>query len=95
MRRTFEDRMVLALALPDESAARRLIRYGIEKCLGYGIDIEADIQLFLELMARHSPDFELEPDMSWALELLRQPDLPGSAKARTLFKRLNRSGSLA
>lgn len=95
MRQAFEDRMVLDLAMPDESAARQLIRYGIEKCLGYGIDIEADMQLFLQLMATRSPDFEQEPGMSWALGMLRQPDLSGSAKASTLFKRLNRSASLA
>jgi hypothetical protein len=92
-RQAFEHRMVLRLvhdapAPRDESAARDLVRLAVRKCLGYGIDMVADIQQFLRLMVTHSPDFETRPEMAWALALLERPDLPGTAKTKILLKRL-------
>jgi hypothetical protein len=87
-RKAFEDRMVFLLMLSDESAARELVRLAVRKCLSYGIDTEADMELFLRLMVKYSPDFETRPEMAWALALLEQADLPGGAKTRILMKRL-------
>jgi hypothetical protein len=87
-RKAFEDRMAFLLMLSDESAARELVRLAVRKCLSYGIDTESDIELFLRLMVKYSPDFETRPEMAWALAVLGQADLPGGAKTRILVTRL-------
>jgi hypothetical protein len=87
-RSRFEDLMVLRLALPDESAARDLVRLGVRKCLGYGIDAEGDMEQILRLMVKYSPEFETRPEMAWALAVLGQADLPGAVKTRILWKKL-------
>jgi hypothetical protein len=93
-RKRFEDRMMLRLALPDESEARDVVRLAVCKCLGYGIDVERDMEDFLVFMVEYSPDFEMQPEMAWARTILGRTDLPGTAKIRIIQKRLgNRSAA--
>ena len=67
----FENRMVkhIGQAYPDQFEAmldpesgdapvRTLVRKGVEKAAGYGIDIEADVARFIDLMVEIDPDLD-------------------------------------
>lgn len=92
MRRQFEDRMVkdLGTKFPDqtktmaEDGLRSLIDAGIEKAKHYGITAEEDVQAFLEYMLIYSPDFDTDPETSWAGEILCREDIIGRLKMRRL-----------
>src|SRR5579871_6776711 len=85
-RDAFEDRIVRQMAFEDEDEARTLVRLAVRKCLGYGIDVKADIEEFLGLMVRYSPDFET--GMPWAMAVLESNDLSGNVKMRILLRKL-------
>ena len=63
-----------------------LVDTGIEKAEYYGIKAEDDVQNFLEFMVSYSPDFDTNPETSWAGSILSRKDLEGSSKMIHLKK---------
>lgn len=95
MRQSFEDRMVehMAADFPtqfaqlQEPGARELVRAGIERCAGYGIDTEAGIRFVVDVLLEY-PDFDGSRDMAWARKILDDGELSGQAKVKLIEKRL-------
>ena len=57
-----------------------LVRLGISRAKTYEVTLKPDVQLFIECMVLFSPDFDENPDTSWAGEILRRSDIDGSQK---------------
>ena len=91
----FERRMLdyLAGRFPEvcppenEKAVRESVRKGIERAKTYGITIEYDVARYVELMFLFSEDFDTSPDTSWAMPILKDPDLGGHVKMDRLCEK--------
>lgn len=98
MRRSFKDRMVeqLTYKWPEkfevltESGARQLIQRGVELAAGHGIDRELDIATYIHWMMDYSPEFETTQEMAWTKATLDNQELAGSAKIKSIQRRLPR-----
>jgi len=88
MLQQFENRMVVHLRdeypeetqLISEEQLRTLIKAGIRKAETYGIELENDVQEFIEFMVVYGSDFDTNSKFHWAREILDDPDLDGSDK---------------
>jgi len=102
MRRSFENRMVdhIAEEFPDKYKAmldkergdapvRELVRRGVEKAEGYGLNSERDVALFIDLMVRVEPEFDQRPDMDWACEILKSDSVPQDGKVDAIHAELD------
>ena len=67
-----------------------VIEAGIERAAAYGITREGHVQRFLEYMFTHGPDFDTDPEISWAGEVLRMTDVDGSVKMDWIDERRRR-----
>ena len=84
----FEDRMVLHLrsGFPEqtktipEQALREMILTGIDKAESYKVTDEVDVERFLECIMRYGSDFDTDPNISWAAEILRDESFTGTEK---------------
>ena len=56
-----------------EEGTRELIRYGIERAKGYGIVTERDVYKFTDVMFAYGQDFDVNPKLPWAAEILGDP----------------------
>jgi hypothetical protein len=71
----------------DDSALRQLIRHGIDRAAGFGVVAERDVTLYLDVMVTLGPDFDRDPTLPWAYEILVEPELPEPARRmRRLFR---------
>jgi len=101
MRKRFEDRMRARLGerFPEkckalgEEAVRASIRDGIDRAAAYGVNIEADVARYIELMYRFSPDFDTGPALPWAAEILKNPRLGSHPKMDQLCARADQETS--
>jgi hypothetical protein len=75
-----------------DSGVRELIQKGIEKGARHGIDTELTVAALIELMVEFGPDFEAQPNQSWAAKTLNHPTLSGRAKMESLCRRLKGRG---
>jgi hypothetical protein len=83
MLKRFEDRMVAHLhaAFPKklgetpEAELRTLIQSGLAKSAVYKVESEADVERYLEFMVELGPDFDSDPRLGWAGQILRRQDL--------------------
>jgi hypothetical protein len=93
MRRSFEERAVAHLsrirpaAVPPEQV-RPVVWAGIARAAGYGIRVERDLVLYLELLVRVGADFDLREEHAWARRLLQSPALLPAARVRLVYDRL-------
>jgi hypothetical protein len=102
MRQDFEDRRVrhLLRAFPDkagpmgEPALRQLIRAGVAKAAGYGIDREGDLGTFIDWMMEYTTDFETSKEMGWTKATLGDQEMSGTAKIKSIQLRLPRMVAL-
>ena len=77
-RKNFEDRMVVHLKkyfgkrceVVTESAVRDMIRYGIDRAVTYDIITQRDLCNYLSLMLLLGSDFDTDPQLPWAAEIL-------------------------
>jgi len=84
----FEDETVLHLrsAFPQKTEAsseqelRALVRKGIARADGYGVLLVDDVQHYLEYMVDYGEDFDRDPAVSWAGEILRTEGIDGTEK---------------
>jgi hypothetical protein len=76
--RSFEDRMIAHISAffaqqyheVGESGMREIIQYGIERSASYGIHVERDVCKYIDLMVVLGPDFDRDPALPWAGEIL-------------------------
>lgn len=88
MLRRFKDSVARHLreTLPKQTATmmeaelRALVDAGIEKAEIYGITAEDDVQTFLEYLVSYSHDFDINPETSWAGDILSRKDFDGASK---------------
>ena len=97
MRRSFEERAVAHLSRVRPSAVqaeqvRAVVWAGIARAAGYGIRVERDLILYLELMVRLGADFDLREEHAWARRLLQSPALLPGARVRMVYDRLAGKG---
>ena len=59
---------------------KRFIFEGIRKASRYGVYLEEDVGLYLELASVYGGDFDTNPQTGWAGEILNDPHLSGSEK---------------
>jgi hypothetical protein len=79
----FEDRMVAHLkrCFPSEleslgePKARELIQHGVKRAASYGIRGQRDVCKYIDLMIALGSDFDSDPNLIWASEILNDPEL--------------------
>lgn len=73
--RRFTDDLVARFLdlLPDQISLRQRINDARRRGARYGVRSNDDIEWFVELDLRRGHEWELHPDMSWALDLLSNP----------------------
>jgi hypothetical protein len=67
-----------------DAALEALVWAGIDRANGYGITAEPDVAGFVELMVCHGTDFDRDPAMPWAGEILNSPELDDATKMASL-----------
>lgn len=95
----FEDRMAehLRSAFPSETGSieeadlRATIREGVEKARSYDLVLKNDVRRYLEYMFIHGYDFDENPEIPWAGEILRNPEYDAVEK----MDRLDRNDMVA
>jgi len=94
-RAVFADRLAahVRAGFPDEAdrlgpaGLRDLVDAGVVKAAAHGIEIEADVSMYVVLMAGFGPDFETDPAHPWARQVLQNPEYADpSDKAAYLFE---------
>ena len=92
MTRQFENKMIVHLRknFPNETQEssenelRSFTQVGIRQAKGYGVELEKDIQGYLEMMMIYGIDFDANPKTAWAGEILRTKDIDGTTKMNRL-----------
>ena len=93
-RRDFENRLIMHISeiIPAEAAnmpeggLRDRVRQAVDKALGYGIEAEEDVLLFVDFTFELGQDFEQTPEYDWALNILQDQRLPGHDKVQLIQK---------
>jgi hypothetical protein len=67
---------------------RTLIRKGIGRAMGYGIDTEASMSLFIELVVAVGLEFDSAPEAQWLKAFLENPKVPAQEKAQYVHRQL-------
>jgi hypothetical protein len=71
-----------------EGVVRQVVRYGIERATSHQIAGEAALRLYLDLMFTLGSDFDRDPQLPWAAEILNDEIIPSpSAKLDLLCSR--------
>jgi len=65
---------------------RSMIYTGINNAGEYNITIEEDVLRYLEFMITYGADFDINPDTSWADEILNKEDARGTEKIQLIDK---------
>ena len=95
MRSLFVESMIehVAADFPVESekmgdGVRGFIERGISKAAGFGIQTESDVSRFIDLMLKFGPDFEALENMAWAVAILQDNGISGSAKIDLIYQQI-------
>jgi hypothetical protein len=94
-RRVFEDEMVRHLAryaprhcqVIGDASVRDGIRLGIERAAHYELTARGPVRFYIESMFMFGSDFDTDPQVPWAGEVLSTPYLDQMAKASRLYER--------
>jgi hypothetical protein len=74
-----------------EAEVRRRVRAGIARARGYGLQSHYDILRFVDLLFVLGPDFDSDPDLPWAKEILTDPSArDGSERLDRLYEKTRR-----
>lgn len=93
MQKGFEDRMVThlnryfqdACETLGEDLLRETIRYGIVKAKTFSFHMENDVSRYLNLMFTFGRDFDTDPNLPWAAQILKNNDLISTYKMNVLY----------
>lgn len=78
---------------PDDTASMsddvllQWVRYGVARGERYDIDTEFDVARFLDVMFLFDPQFDENPTLPWAAEILQAPHLDGRQRVDALMTR--------
>jgi hypothetical protein len=78
---------------PEECAAmgdeglEAFVARGMARCERYGIETEYDVGRFCDLMLLLTPDFDEDPNIPWAQDILTSPGFDGRVKVDELMER--------
>ena len=86
MRTSFEPRVMRHLKknFPEQCKAlgdvqlREFVDYGVQRASDHGFITEADTCKYIDLMFVFGRDFDMDPDLPWAVTILHDPRLFGS-----------------
>lgn len=93
--RQFEDEMVQHLAkfapkhcqVIGEPAVRKAIQLGVRRAAKYGLTDRGPVRFYIELMFMFGSDFDTDPQVPWAMAVLKDPALTDQiAKADRLYE---------
>src|SRR5712691_6941904 len=65
---------------------QRLIEASIAKGVDYGITSEEDLQSYIDLTVELGMDFEEQPDLEWARQILEKDSVSGHGKIELIQK---------
>jgi hypothetical protein len=65
---------------------KRIVDASIAKGVDYGVAGEEELQGFIDLSVELGPDFEEQPEMEWARQILEKESLSGQAKIELIHK---------
>jgi hypothetical protein len=96
-RKTFEDEMVEHLAefvpkqceVIGEQQVRKVIQLGVERARIYSLTNRGPVRFYIELMFVFGSDFDTDPLLSWAAEILGDVLTNQMAKAGRLYEKTN------
>ncbi len=75
-----------------DAALRRAISYGVQRAHNYGITSECDVCKYLDLMFGLGPDFDRDPKLPWAKEILSRSGTSEPApRLAMLYERLEQT----
>jgi len=94
MSEQFENRMVRHVRefFPEdfnalgEDKVRMEIRYGIDRANSYEITLEYDVCGYINLMFALGRDYDVDPSLRWAAQILNNAKLSGSSKLDRLYE---------
>ncbi len=72
-----------------DAGLRRAVAYGIERARSYGISAESEVCQYLDLMFGLGPEFDCDPNLPWAAEILHRADEP-AARVAQLYGHLSK-----
>jgi hypothetical protein len=78
---------------PEECAAmggagvEAFVEKGLARCDRYGIETEYDAGRYCDLMLLLTPDFDEDPNIPWAQDILTSPGFDGRVKVDQLMER--------
>jgi hypothetical protein len=67
-----------------EEAYEEFVRSGIARAGKYEVTIRTDVTFFIECMAIYGPQFDQDPAMPWAREILTRDDLHPVSKMQLI-----------
>jgi hypothetical protein len=96
-RKSFEDEMVQHLAefvpkqceVIGEQQVRKVIQLGVERARIYSLTNRGPVRFYIELMFVFGSDFDTDPLLSWAAEILGDVLTNQMAKAGRLYEKTN------
>ncbi len=72
-------------AMGDE-ALEALVAHGLAKCDRYGVETEYDVGRYCDLMLLLTRDFDEDPNLPWAQDILTAPGFDGRMKVDQLME---------
>lgn len=92
MERKFIDGLVehFARLYPDVEAIRERVTAAVDRARGYAITPRDDIKWFVTLDMDRGPEWEKQPDMDWALDILDNPAVDPAGRRFRLEKWIRR-----
>jgi hypothetical protein len=90
--KVFEDRVIAHVRqfFPEESGRldepelRETIRYGMGRAETYGLVSERDVCWYIDMMFAFGRDFDVDPDLPWAAEILNDKAAEPAVKTERL-----------
>lgn len=68
----------------DDKKMHTIVKQGIDKAEGYGIEYEDDIRQFLEYLVIYGPHMDSRKRTKWIGDILRRQDLDGTRKMKLI-----------
>ena len=86
MRQHLHEFFTLQCQALGEAGIGNLIDVGTSRASTYGIEIERDVCVFIDLMIELGQDFDSDAHLPWVEEILNDPDMPDpSGRIRRLY----------
>jgi len=79
-----------------EAKVRETVKYGIQRSASYRISTEGDVRRYIELMFMFGYDFDQDPELPWAAQILNnQAIINPTTKITRLYKAVKKQEKVA